>query len=250
MNNIPKVPLKQIERKSINYNKQKKLEDDINGIYDRINSKYGTSATDDNLNYERENNFNSNNDNQGILMKIKLEQISIGDMKSSFFSNNESHKSTIVEKSINLDSIINVEISNNLNVNLKENEETHGNNNNNNTVQIKNIQKNNININQTLNLNIKKKKKKVDNINNISVNKNDINQNNMLNKDKENNGNNCLHLINKLNNKNEFKNTIKNINIKKCCKNFLNLKFICMITIIIIIIILFILQLYILIDFF
>ena len=184
MNNIPKVPLKQIERKTINYNKQKKLEEDINGIFDRINSKYGTSSTDDNLNYERENINNNNNDHQSILMKIKLEQISIGEMKSSFFSNNESHKSTIVEKSINLDSVINVEITNNLNANLKENENIPGQNNNNNSLSIKNIQSNNININQTLNLNIKNKKKNDNNINNISINKNDISQNNMLNKDK------------------------------------------------------------------
>jgi hypothetical protein len=249
MNDVPKFPLKQIEKKLINYNKQKKIEDDINGIYDRINSKFGTSATDDNLNYERENHFNSNNDNQGILMKIKLEQISIGDMKSSFFSNNESHKSTIVEKSINLDSVINVEISNNLNANLKENEAPRANSNNN-SLTIKNIQANNININQTLNLNIKNKKKNEEHAINISSNKNDISQNNMLNKDKENNEKNYLHLINKYNKKKEIKNIIQQFNIKKCCKKFLNLKIICMVIIIIIIILLFILQLYILIYFF
>ena len=45
------------EKKTINNNNEQKLEDNINVIYDRINSKFGTSATDDNLNFERENVF-------------------------------------------------------------------------------------------------------------------------------------------------------------------------------------------------
>lgn len=220
------------EKKSIKNNKEQKLEEDINVIYDRINSKFGTSATDDNLNYERENVLNID-----LLNKIKFEQFSISDIKNSFNSNYDTYKSTIVEKSINFDSIINVEITNNLNTNLKENEILPNNENN----QIKN--------------NNDDKKKKRDIINNedklsiISMIKSDISNNNILiqemyNKNKKKND---LHLINKINNKKKEK--ITQNTFKKNCKKFITLKSICIVFISIIIILILLLQIYLLINF-
>ena len=232
-----KFHLKQMMNNSKNNSKQKKVEEDINGIYDRINSKFRTSATEDNLNYERENNYNDNN----IIEQIKLEQLSLStDIKNSFYSNYGSNKSTIVEKSVNFDSIINVEIDNNLNANLKENEICHNSNINNNDNVASNL-------NQKVNLNNKKDKE--NNINNNSINKNDASHNIIFFKEKDILNNNSLHLINKLNDDKKQQINLKKINIKECVKNFFSLKNICILIIVIIIIFLFIFQMYILIDY-
>ena len=221
------------EKISIRNKKEQKLEEDINIIYDRINSKFGTSATDDNLNYERENILNID-----LLNKIKFEQFSLNDFKNSFNSNVEAYKSTIVEKSVNFDSIINVEITNNLNTNLKENE------------ILPNNQKNQI---KPTNNNEEKKSNFSKNEDKISINsmiKNDISNNNILIKEMQNKNKKKynLHLINKLNNKNKEK-FLQN-SFKKTCKKFINLKNICIFFIIIIILLILLLQIYLLIDFF
>ena len=220
------------EKKTINNNNEQKLEDNINVIYDRINSKFGTSATDDNLNFERENVLNDY-----LLNKIKFEQFSLNDIKNSFNSNNETYKSTIVEKSINFDSIINVEITNNLNTNLKENEILPNNQNN----EIKND-------------NDKNKKSNIinneDKLSIISMIKNDISNNNILIKEIQNKNKkkNSLHLINRINIKNKEKTSQKSF--KKICKKILTIKSICIFCIIIIILLILIFQIYLLIDFF
>jgi hypothetical protein len=232
-----KFHLKQMMNNSKNNSKQKKVEEDINGIYDRINSKFRTSATEDNLNYERENNYNDNN----IIEQIKLEQLSLStDIKNSFHSNYGSNKSTIVEKSVNFDSIINVEIDNNLNANLKENEICHNSNINNNDNVTSDL-------NQKVNLNHKKDKE--NNINNNSINKNDASNNIIFFKEKDILNKNPLHLINKLNDDKKQQINLKKINIKEYVKNFFSLKNICILIIVIIIIFLFIFQMYILIDY-
>ena len=220
------------EKISIRNKKEQKLEEDINIIYDRINSKFGTSATDDNLNFERENVLNDD-----LLNKIKFEQFSLNDIKNSFNSNNETYKSTIVEKSINFDSIINVEITNNLNTNLKENEILPNNQNN----EIKND-------------NDKNKKSNIinneDKLSIISMIKNDISNNNILIKEIQNKNKkkNSLHLINRINIKNKEKTSQKSF--KKICKKILTIKSICIFCIIIIILLILIFQIYLLIDFF
>ena len=105
-------------KNSFNNKKKENIEEHINEIFDRINSKFGTTTTEDNLNYERENNVNNNL----ISNKIKSETFSLSDIKSSFSSSNDNKKTKNEENSINLESIINVEISNNINEKLKENE--------------------------------------------------------------------------------------------------------------------------------
>ena len=105
-------------KNSFNNKKKENIEEHINEIFDRINSKFGTTTTEDNLNYERENNVNNNL----ISNKIKAETFSLSDIKSSFSSSNDNKKTKNEENSINLESIINVEISNNINEKLKENE--------------------------------------------------------------------------------------------------------------------------------
>jgi hypothetical protein len=118
-----KIPLFKISKKNIDYGKQVKIEEDINGIFNKLNSNNNQNKTENNLNFEREN-LNNN-----IKEENKIKEKEECSLNSYEFKNNnsfnskefESHKSTVIEKSINFENIINIEV-NNLNENLTKNE--------------------------------------------------------------------------------------------------------------------------------
>lgn len=233
-----KIPLNKITKEKIDYGKQFKIEEDINGIFNKLNSNSHSNKKEENLNFERENLNNIKEENE--INEKEGNSIYSDYLKNNSFNSKEfeSHKSTIIENSLNLDNIINIEISNNLNENLTKNENRNYNSNNNsfdnklNKEVFHKKQKNN---------KINKEKNNID----TSVNRNDGTTLNILTLNNNNEKGKNLSIIKKYSEHNKIKEInqqdnetqIKNYSSKKCSLfKKICIFFLCIIIILIIII--------------
>ena len=234
-----KIPLNKITKEKIDYGKQFKIEEDINDIFNKLNSNTQSNNKEENLNFERENLNNIKEENE--INEKDGNSLYSYDLKNNSFNSKEfeSHKSTIIEKSLNLDNIINIEVSNNLNENLANNENGIHNSNNNsfennyNKEYFAKKQKNN------------KSNNKDNNAIDTSVNRNDGTTQNILSLNNNNEKGKNLYIIKKYNkdnkmnelNKEDNKIPIKKNNSKKCyLYRKICIFFLCIIIILIIII--------------